>query len=95
MKYTYILCIMLVFTGAVTAQQRVTRNYSKTSGKAKKENASYLDLGWIQSRFISPSSRIKFLLESYCIYIWGGLLRACHLPKKKRCYLFPNTLVDK
>ena len=37
MKYTYVLCIMLIFAGAVKAQQSsVTRNYSKTSGKVKK-----------------------------------------------------------
>jgi hypothetical protein len=37
MKYAYILCIMLFYAGAISAQQRLAiRSYSKTPGKIKK-----------------------------------------------------------
>lgn len=36
MKYTFVLCIVLIIAGAVTAQQQVSRGNSKNSAKVKK-----------------------------------------------------------
>ena len=75
MKYTYVLCIMLVFAGVVTAQQRVTRNYLKTSGKTKKGKYKIDQLTgrWQETEKLSSKTKQKIAItDTFYIHFYDN-----------------------
>jgi hypothetical protein len=76
MKYTYVLCIMLIFAGAATAQQSgVTRNYSKTSGKTKKGKYKMDQLTgrWQETEKLNSKTREKIaIIDTFYIHFYDN-----------------------